>query len=138
MNKTNNVSYSHKLQNPKWQRKRLEVLQRDNFSCKICKENNSTLHVHHLKYNGNPWESDLKELTTLCKDCHKLIHDLEDSGDTGWKLITKEIIYDQSCYYIFFEDVVLVKLTNESHIVSIEKKSIEYLSKKFNEINKLI
>lgn len=136
MNSTNDVSYSSKLQNPKWQRKRLEVLQRDDFCCKICKENNSALHVHHLKYNGNPWESDIQELTTLCKDCHKLIHYLEDSGHIGWKLITKEIIYNQSCYYIFFEDIVLVKLSNESHIVSIEKKSIDYLTEKFNSLNK--
>lgn len=66
------MTYLEKLQHPKWQKKRLEVLSRDNFTCKFCSDKESTLHVHHYKYNGNPWDANLDDLETLCCDCHAL------------------------------------------------------------------
>lgn len=68
------MGYTEKLKDPRWQRKRLEILQRDNFSCTCCGDNKSTLHVHHVKYNGEPWEVDSSLLITLCSECH-LIHE---------------------------------------------------------------
>lgn len=64
------MTYSQKLKNPNWQRKRLEVLNRDNFTCKHCKDTETELHVHHLKYIKEPYDADLEDLVTLCKDCH--------------------------------------------------------------------
>jgi len=65
-------SYSKKLQNPKWQKKRLEIMRRDKFKCKLCGDEETQLHVHHKEYfNGNdPWDYDNKFLITLCEDCH--------------------------------------------------------------------
>ena len=67
------MTYSDKLKDPRWQKKRLEILARDNWTCQKCMDNETTLHVHHLKYNGNPWESDEGDLITLCKHCHEFI-----------------------------------------------------------------
>lgn len=64
------TAYSEKLKNPKWQRKRLEALNRDNFTCQHCKDTETELHVHHLKYKKEPFDADLEDLVTLCKDCH--------------------------------------------------------------------
>jgi hypothetical protein len=64
------MSYSEKLKSPKWQKKRLEVLNRDNFTCCKCGDTETELHVHHLKYTGEPHEAPLTDLETLCKDCH--------------------------------------------------------------------
>lgn len=64
------MKYSEELKSPKWQRKRLEVLNRDNFKCCLCGDTETELHVHHLKYNGKPYESDLDDLETLCWVCH--------------------------------------------------------------------
>ena len=52
------MTYSEKLKDPRWQRKRLEVLNRANFSCEKCQDHASTLHVHHKYYVSNrlPWE----------------------------------------------------------------------------------
>lgn len=67
-------SYSQKLLDPRWQRKRLEVLSRDGFKCVKCKNGKRTLHVHHLSYKGNPWEVAMSQLETLCSLCHKNEH----------------------------------------------------------------
>lgn len=71
-----NTKYSQKLQNPKWQRKRLEIMQRDNFCCSKCQNDQDQLEVHHLKYipGKQPWESPGADLITLCNTCHELEH----------------------------------------------------------------
>lgn len=65
------MTYSEKLKDPRWQKKRLEILKRDNWTCQNCQSTTKTLHVHHLKYNGNPWEANNNDLQTLCEDCHE-------------------------------------------------------------------
>ncbi len=64
------MKYSEKLKDPRWQRKRLEVMQRDDFTCLNCGDKNQTLNVHHKQYHGNPWESPPESLETLCEYCH--------------------------------------------------------------------
>jgi Zn finger protein HypA/HybF involved in hydrogenase expression len=65
-------TYSELLKDPRWQRKRLEILQRDSFTCQSCMDSESTLHVHHKHYiKGRlPWEYEEHELVTLCESCH--------------------------------------------------------------------
>lgn len=65
--------YSKKLRDPRWQKKRLEIMKRDDFSCIKCGDNESPLNVHHCYYKkGNePWEYDDSSLVTLCENCHK-------------------------------------------------------------------
>lgn len=63
--------YRAKLRDPRWQRKRLEILQRDGFKCRICEESKLELQIHHLKYSENPWEGEDKHKVTLCKQCHR-------------------------------------------------------------------
>jgi 5-methylcytosine-specific restriction endonuclease McrA len=65
------MTYSEKLQDPRWQKKRLEILSRDNWACIDCLESNRTLTVHHCRYSGEPWEIEGKFLMTLCMDCHQ-------------------------------------------------------------------
>lgn len=67
-----NQSYSDKLKDPRWQKKRLEIMERDRFSCVFCHDKSSTLHVHHIAYfkNYEPWETPNGFLVTLCEDCH--------------------------------------------------------------------
>jgi 5-methylcytosine-specific restriction endonuclease McrA len=69
------MNYADKLKDPRWQRKRLEILQRDQFKCFWCWNDSLTLHVHHDAYEGaNPWETSDDLLTTLCEDCHSINH----------------------------------------------------------------
>jgi len=67
--------YSKQLLDPRWQKKRLDVMQRDNFCCQLCGDNESTLNIHHTHYiyGKKPWEYDISTLKTLCENCHKEI-----------------------------------------------------------------
>lgn len=71
------TTYSEKLTNPKWQKKRLEVLSRDQFTCCLCSDKENTLHVHHKTYKKGcePWEYPLDNFQTLCKDCHFIVEE---------------------------------------------------------------
>jgi hypothetical protein len=71
------MTYAEKLLDPRWQRKRLEVLDRDQFKCILCKDDKHTLQVHHTIYKNNPWDAPLESLKTLCDTCHKAISSLE-------------------------------------------------------------
>ena len=53
------TTYSEKLKDPRWQKKRLEIFERDNWACKKCGDTDTTLHLHHLEYqNCDPWDCD--------------------------------------------------------------------------------
>lgn len=67
------MSYSDLLKDPRWQKKRLEILQLDAFRCRACDSTKKTLHVHHLYYiKGNdPWDYPNDALITMCFECHE-------------------------------------------------------------------
>lgn len=69
------MTYYEQLKRPEWQRKRLEILQRDNFTCQECDSTINQLHVHHTTYRKGikAWEYDNSELITLCHLCHESI-----------------------------------------------------------------
>ena len=70
-------TYSEKLKDPRWQKKRLEILNRDGFACNICGGTEDTLHVHHAFYSKgkDPWDYPDSILTTLCEDCHTQVEE---------------------------------------------------------------
>ena len=66
------MEYKSQYLHPRWQKKRLEILNRDHWQCKICGVKDKTLHVHHTYYKkgAKVWEAENKWLKTLCEDCH--------------------------------------------------------------------
>lgn len=94
------MSYKEKLKSPKWQKKRLEILQRDDFKCVYCNDDKTELQIHHLKYTKEPWDAPNEDLITLCKHCHTLVSKVKNTkiitvikhnnNDDG-AIITKEI-----------------------------------------------
>ena len=66
-------AYAEKLKDPRWQRKRLEIMERDAFACQMCDDAESPLHVHHKWYvwGNDPWDYPNDALVTLCLDCHE-------------------------------------------------------------------
>ena len=76
-------TYSEKLKDPRWQRKRLEVFQRDRFTCVDCGATTVTLHVHHnngYRKGLEPWDYPNAEMETLCENCHKAEHRFKKIG----------------------------------------------------------
>lgn len=74
------MDYKEQIKSPKWQKRRLEIMQRDNFTCQLCGDTESMLNVHHLCYHKkrNIWEYEDWELITLCENCHKEEHSSMD------------------------------------------------------------
>jgi len=71
------IPYWKKLRDPRWQKKRLEIMQRANFCCESCGEETQTLNVHHGFYDRRePWEYPDCSLWCLCEECHEIIQSL--------------------------------------------------------------
>ena len=70
----NKKTYLELLRSPLWQKKRLKILERDNFTCQHCGCKERELQVHHRVYHkgAKPWEYDDSELITLCNQCHEV------------------------------------------------------------------
>ena len=70
------MTYSEKLKDPRWQKRRLEILERDNWTCRECGVKNKTLNVHHRWYakRVDIWDAEDACLVALCDDCHQWEH----------------------------------------------------------------
>lgn len=69
-------AYGEKLEHPKWQKRRLDTLARDNWKCVWCGAKDRTLDVHHRRYGAwgtNPWEVPDEWLVTACRACHAYV-----------------------------------------------------------------
>lgn len=71
------TSYSVLLKDPRWQKNRLEAMERAGWCCELCGDKESMLNVHHKKYfkGRMPWEYDSEQLAVLCESCHTLEHE---------------------------------------------------------------
>ncbi len=76
MNRPLTRNYESILSDPRWQRMRLKVMERDRWVCQKCGDHTQTLVVHHKNYykGMRPWEHDPSDLETLCKPCHNKHH----------------------------------------------------------------
>lgn len=75
------MTYWQKLKDPRWQQKRLRVMERDNFTCRDCADTKKNQQVHHCFYEkGDPWDTGDEFLLTLCDECHENRGALESDG----------------------------------------------------------
>jgi hypothetical protein len=78
---------------PEWQRKRLEIMDRDGFACQNCGDKDAFLNVHHRYYVAGrmPWEYPAFALITLCECCHQKNHQEQGSENFGlWEYFFEE------------------------------------------------
>lgn len=70
-------TYFEKLKDPRWQRKRLEIMERNNFACASCGADENTLNVHHKIYRKNtePWDYEDDNFIVYCESCHTSLHE---------------------------------------------------------------
>lgn len=71
------MTYVQKLKDPRWQKKRLEVLSRDNFTCQHCGKSELPICVHHLALvrDSEIWDLSTDYFVSLCENCHLLEQD---------------------------------------------------------------
>jgi hypothetical protein len=80
-------TYSEKLKDPRWQRKRLLVCQRDNWTCRDCANSHNSLEVHHIRYAKEPWDIEDQFLLTLCEGCHDKRGEIEKAAKLALDLL---------------------------------------------------
>jgi 5-methylcytosine-specific restriction endonuclease McrA len=69
------VYYFERLQDPRWKKRRDEIVARDGFTCVRCLLALRPLEVHHRWYTKpNPWDEPEYNLETLCDKCHDKEH----------------------------------------------------------------
>jgi 5-methylcytosine-specific restriction endonuclease McrA len=70
-------SYFEKLKDPRWQKVRLKVMERDNWTCQSCGDKSEMLTVHHglYRWGVEPWDLPLDTLWCLCEGCHGMHQD---------------------------------------------------------------
>lgn len=69
------MKYTEQIKSVEWQKKRLEIFERDKWMCTVCNTDKKQLHVHHLYYLPNTliWQYDNEALKTVCDDCHEIL-----------------------------------------------------------------
>jgi len=85
-------TYAEKLKSPLWQKKRLEIMNRDDFICKKCGDTKTQLHVHHLEYTAKyPWDESDENLISLCSECHSAIEEYKKNNLNIFSLFKHKI-----------------------------------------------
>lgn len=108
------LSYNEQIKSPHWQKRRLQILQRDNFTCQICGSTEKTLHVHHLCYRKDAkiWDYPDNTLITLCEDCHRMEHEMQSENDYSVTNLIHDLLISG---FTNFELVsILYKIAHES------------------------
>lgn len=83
--------YQTSLEDPRWKRLRLQILDRDQHQCKFCGAKKD-LQIHHRQYHRDKltgewlksWEYHPSLLITVCQTCHY-------QGHLQYPIPTKEI-----------------------------------------------
>lgn len=94
------LSYSDKLKDPRWQKKRLEIMERDEWRCRSCRSDSKQLQVHHIVYSRiDPWEYSNEVLQTLCCDCHEVRQSIVDSAISAIRIALRDVPTERLKHY---------------------------------------
>jgi len=98
------MKYTDKLKDPRWQKKRLKILERDGWSCQRCGDTDNTLHVHHRRYlyAVEPWDYGDSLLVTMCAKCHEEERELWQDISHDFIEILKSKFFADEVQDIFF------------------------------------
>ena len=124
-------AYAEKLRDPRWQKKRLEIFERDDWKCRNCGDTTSTLHVHHRRYakGRDPWDYDERELVTLCEECHEVEPEV-------WNELM--VCLEQGLILDGFLAEELWFLINSAHLIAKLGNPREFLKKLHDDLEKRV
>ena len=76
-------TYSSRLRDPRWQRRRLEIFDLYGWKCSNCQTKTEQLHAHHMIYRKgkSQWEYEDTEIVCLCDGCHEDFTNMKASID---------------------------------------------------------
>ncbi len=106
-------TYTEKLRDPRWQKKRLKILERDGWMCQSCCDSDSTLHVHHRYYTSGlePWEHGDAVLVALCENCHTEESERRPKAEEALLLATRRYFWHEETLRLALSIINGVELT---------------------------
>jgi hypothetical protein len=126
-----NGSYSEILKDPRWQKLRLKIFERDGFKCVKCGSSKRELLVHHRWYpKGDPWDIEDEGLATLCRACHEEVTQLK-------KTIAEKLDINAYFYAIWMLDEMMFSPEKTKLVRSIVF-SLHHLQEHFQFIDQLL
>lgn len=141
------MTYADKLKDPRWQKLRLEILERDEFTCQLCKDTQTELHVHHFTYpkSHNPWDSSKYSLTTYCKHCHAVVEYNKNNESYPYDIFKIPLENNKIQMFVFSTESDYVELykyhekdNTVSYLSSISEPTLKTLYEYLNARNKFI
>jgi len=100
-------SYKEQYKDSRWQKKRLEIMRRDNWRCQSCGASGegTTLNVHHAYYvkRKAPWDYGDAMLVTWCEPCHASRH---EDIKVMQRLLTRLTYDDFSSLFALFTELI--------------------------------
>lgn len=109
------LEYKEQLADARWLKKRNEILERDNYTCRKCGAT-SHLNVHHLSYEKSrlAWEYPNEKLITLCEECHAREH------GTSKPYIGQVYIFNHSDYTNYMICYGINRIKNEVYLLGVD------------------
>lgn len=114
--------HAEQREHPKWQRRRLEIMDKADFACERCGDDETQLHVHHKYYvwDNELWDYPDEALECLCRKCHQAVEDAKvesKSLDEEIRRLTKLLAPDytnqivgylrgMACLYLNRDEVI--------------------------------
>jgi len=131
--------WSSAFRDSRWQKKRLEIMERDKWYCQSCGKGGEgvTLNVHHVYYESGkaPWEYPSECLITYCEDCHTKRHERQNRLLVGLSRIPMPIYYSSILAVEYFPEVcasLFDSVMGKGIPISAIEKMIEVLDASFN------
>lgn len=127
-------NYKSQYLDPRWQKKRLQIMERDNFTCKVCNNNENTLNVHHLYYvpGKKVWDYPNSAFITACADCHG--NNIVEFFNSQLEYIARLIIYaglDNDDCGKFYSTILLSCMGNFQDYIKIDDTFITIQDQSF-------
>lgn len=128
-------AYAEKLLDPRWQKKRLLVLERDQWQCQACGDNESTLHVHHRWYEGkDPWDAPDDALVALCETCHDAESEARQHDE---KLLLQSLKKRYFSYELYQIEKVLLSMAIR-HVCEVQLTAVAWFLSSPEKVDKIL
>ncbi len=129
--------YLEQYKDPRWQKLRLKIFERDKWTCRNCGNNEETLQLHHKCYykDKNIWEYPEEELITLCEYCHSIENENKVIYNSIITPILKNLFSDEEIKIIDLS----IKIANGfGQSLSSDKDMVIFKKRYISKIRKLL
>ncbi len=114
------LNYWQKLQDPRWQQKRLQVMSNQGWRCQKCgatEHSGIPFTVHHRYYvsKREPWNYPSGCYVLLCDPCHENDHSSPDE-EKGWESIIDVLGASDEQYFAFADFLIDVSRDADSRL----------------------